>query len=205
MKVVTFDRVVTVTVQGFPTVLQPGARWIFADETFCSLWKDEEFAPFIIEVSNLEPMLADIPTPKDWKGKRVLFYRGRGIGDQLICSAASRYFAEVLGAQCFQACEISHKPLWRSNPYVGTPISMPIPLDAVWRGPKVAAFFAKSFFLEEVTEFDSSSEQPNAYDRLFSLLGVDPETVADEYKRPVYELASEDIAAREAWMKTVGF
>jgi ADP-heptose:LPS heptosyltransferase len=76
-------------------------------------------------------------------------------------------------------------------------------LDAVWKS-KGRPFFDKCFFFESVTEWDSDSEQPNVYDRLFRMIGLDSDRVPEKYKRPVFNLQQDEVVKRIDWLKTVG-
>jgi ADP-heptose:LPS heptosyltransferase len=118
-------------------------------------------------------------------------------------SAASRFFREMLGAEAFQLCDRVHEPLWAYNPYIGgAPLSVPMHLDTVWRS-KGKPFFSGAFFIESCTEWDNDSEQPNVYDRLFGMLGLNPSNIPDKFKRPVFSLHNNDIDNRLNWLKGV--
>jgi ADP-heptose:LPS heptosyltransferase len=134
----------------------------------------------------------------------VLFYRNRGIGDQLICSSLSRFFREILGAEAFQLSDRVHEPLWAYNPYIGNvPLSVPMHLDPVWRA-KGRPFFDAAYFFESATEWDNDSEQPNVYDRLFGMAGMEPSRVPAKFKRPIFSLQPDDINRRIDWLQRVG-
>jgi ADP-heptose:LPS heptosyltransferase len=92
--------------------------------------------------------------------------------------------------------------VWAFNAHIGgMPIAVPLHLDAVWKS-KGRPFFDKCFFFESVTEWDSDSEQPNVYDRLFAMLGLDPTRVPAKYKRPVFNLQPDEVCKRIDWLKT---
>src|SRR5258708_31734151 len=124
MKVITFSKRVTVsTTTGGPnghlaTVLcNPGERLLFNDDSAQSIELNQGNA-YLHEVTDYGP-LAPIPIPlRKWPGHRILFYRPRGIGDQLICSALSRYARQFLGAEAYQLCDKVYEPLWASNSYI---------------------------------------------------------------------------------------
>jgi Glycosyltransferase family 9 (heptosyltransferase) len=209
MRVITFAKRVTVTTKSGDHIEQigcnPGERLIFNDDDALSIQQDPGSARYILEVSDLKPYLAEMESrqPSNWRKSRVLFYRGRGVGDQLIVSAASRFFTEMLGATCFQATDRIHEPIWIGNPYIGSAaLAMPIHLDTVHRarGP---LFVQGAFFFESITEWDSDGEQPNVYDRLFTMLGLDPGRIVAKFKRPTLVLQKQDIDVRTKWLQQV--
>jgi ADP-heptose:LPS heptosyltransferase len=207
MRIITFSKRVTVTTKTPHYTAEipcnPGERLVFDDDNALSIQQDAGSARYIHEVSDLTPYVQEMNSrrPSHWRNKRVLFYRNRGIGDQLIASAASRFFTEMLGAQCFQASDRVHEPLWISNPFIGgAAISMPMNLDVIYRA-RGAGFVAGAFFLESISEWDSDGEQSNVYDRLFGILGLDPGRVAAKFKRPTLILQKQDIEFRDKWLR----
>jgi ADP-heptose:LPS heptosyltransferase len=177
---------------------------IFDDDNALTIQQNPGSARYIHEVSDLSPYIEEIRKPTHWAKKRVLFYRNRGIGDQLICSAASRFFTEMLGAECHQLADRVHEPIWGYNPYIqGAALSVPMHLDTVFRA-KGTPFFQGAFFFESITEWDSDGEQPNVYDRLFSMLGLDPARVSSKFKRPIISLQKPDVDKRIQWLQQVG-
>ena len=177
---------------------------VFDNDNTATIQHDPGSARYIHEITDLGPLLLENPKPERWRKQRVLFYRNRGIGDQLIMSSVARFFREMLGAEAFQLSDRVHEPLWAFNPYIGgAPLSVPMHLDAVWRA-KGSPFFAGSFFFESVTEWDNDSEQPNVYDRVFGMLGLNPDRVPTKFKRPVFSLQSSEIDTRITWLKNIG-
>jgi ADP-heptose:LPS heptosyltransferase len=208
MKIITFGRKVTVITRNgahnSEVSANPGERLIFDNENALTIQQNPDSARYIYEITDLNPLLAELPAPKSWTKMKVLFFRNRGIGDQLIASAGSRYFRETLGADSHQLCDRVHEPLWAYNPYIGgSALIPPLHLDAVWRAKKMHPFFDKAFFIESLTEWDNDSEQPNVYDRLFAMLGIRPETVSPKFKRPTFALQQEDIETRINWLRQV--
>jgi ADP-heptose:LPS heptosyltransferase len=209
MKVLTFSQKVTVTTNHGEhhanLTCNPGERLLFDDGNALSIQSNPNSAAYVLEVSDLVPMLSEIPRPMHWKKKRVLFYRNRGVGDQLIISAVSRFFREVLGADARQLSDRVHESFWAYNPYIATiPLSAPLHLDAVWRARPARPFFDGAFFIESATEWETDGEQPNVYDRLYSIVGLDPSRVPVRFKRPVFTLHVDDVDKRAAWLKAVG-
>lgn len=210
MKVITFSKKVTVlTTHGEHKAeisANPGERLLFDDDNALTIQQNPGSASYIYEVTDLGPLLRELPPVKNWRRRRVLFYRNRGIGDQLICSCLSRFFREILGAEAFQLSDRVHEPLWAYNPYIGSvPLSAPMHLDTVWRGTgNGKPFFPGSFFFESVTEWDNDSEQPNVYDRLFGMCGIEPSRVPAKFKRPIFSIQGEDINKRIDWLRQVG-
>jgi ADP-heptose:LPS heptosyltransferase len=210
VRIITFSKRVTVVTKCADCVAEiacnGGERLIFDDDNALSIQQDPGSAHYIESVTDLAPYLSELAAkrPANWRGKRVLFYRNRGIGDQLIASAASRFFSETLNAHCFQAAERVHEPLWLGNPYIsGSAFAMPLHLDTIYRS-KGPGFLSGAFFLESVSEWDSDGEQANVYDRLFAMLGLDPARVGAKYKRPSLTLRATDLSLRDAWLKKVG-
>ena len=143
-----------------------------------------DFMPFYLE---------HVRRPEKFRGKRVLFYRNRGIGDQLIASALSRFFNQMLKAQCYQLSDRIHELLWCGNQFIfGQPVRFPVSIDALIR-PHGHAFYDWFFPLESISEFDSEQEQGNVYDRMFSQAGFDPSRIPDEYKRPYWAITQKDL------------
>jgi len=208
MKVITFSRKVTVITKcgkhQAEVPCNPGERLIFDNDNALSIQQDPGSARYIFEVTDLEPLIKEMPRPARWAKRRVLFYRNRGIGDQLIISSASRFFAEILGAECFQLSDRIHEALWAFNPFIGgAALHMPMHLDTVWRS-NGKPFFPGAFFFESLTEWDSDGEQPNVYDRVYGMLGFEPDRIPAKFKRPVIALQKQDIDKRNQWLKQVG-
>jgi ADP-heptose:LPS heptosyltransferase len=208
MKVITFSKKVTVlTTHGEHKAeinANPGERLIFDDDNALTIQQNPGSVSYIHEVTDLNPLIRELPPVKNWRKRRVLFYRNRGIGDQLICSCLSRFFREILGAEAFQLSDRVHEPLWAYNPYIGNvPLSMPMHLDPVWRA-KGRPFFDAAFFFESATEWDNDSEQPNVYDRLFGMAGIEPSRVPAKFKRPIFSVQPDDINKRIDWLRQVG-
>jgi Glycosyltransferase family 9 (heptosyltransferase) len=210
MRIITFSRRVTVQTicagHHADIPCNGGERLIFDDDNALSIQQDPGSARYIDSVSDLAPYLTEMQgrRPANWRKTRVLFFRNRGLGDQLIASAASRFFSEMLGAHCHQAADRVHEPLWLGNPFIGgAAFLMPLHLDTVYRA-KGPAFVSGSFFLESVSEWDSDSEQANVYDRMFGMLGLDPGRVAAKFKRPTLMLHKSDLDLRDAWLQKVG-
>jgi ADP-heptose:LPS heptosyltransferase len=219
VKVITFSKKVTVlTTHGEHKVeisANPGERLVFDDDNALTIQQNPGSASYIFEVTDLGPLLRELPPVRNWRRRRVLFYRNRGIGDQLICSALSRFYREILGAEAFQLSDRVHEPIWAYNPYIGNvPLSMPMHLDPVWRAPSLdlktkeiipgKPFMHGAYFFESATEWDNDSEQPNIYDRLFGMCGIDPSRVPAKFKRPIFSLQTEDINKRLDWLRQVG-
>jgi ADP-heptose:LPS heptosyltransferase len=210
VRIITFSKRVTVVTKcaGHSAQIHcnAGERIIFDDDNALSIQQDPGSARYIDAVTDLAPYLEEMETrrPTHWRKARVLFYRNRGIGDQLIASAAGRFFNEMLGADCFQASDRVHEELWLGNPYIGgAALTMPLHLDTVYR-TKGPAFVQGAFFFESVSEWDSDGEQANVYDRLFSMLGLDPARVPAKFKRPTLTLQKGDLDFRDQWLKKVG-
>lgn len=210
MRIITFSKRVTVITKCAghcaEIPVNPGERLIFDEDNSLQIQQEPSSASYIESVSDLSPYLAEMAArpPASWRQAKVLIYRNRGIGDQLIVSAASRFFSEKLGSTCFQAVDRVHEPIWISNPFIGlAPLLMPLHLDILYRanGP---AFVQSAFFFESVSEWDSDGEQANVYDRLFAMLGFDPDQIGPKFKRPFIALQKTDIDARLKYLVKFG-
>ena len=176
MKVITFSKKVTVlTTHGEHKAeisANPGERLIFDDDNALTIQQNPGSASYIYEVTDLGPLLQELPPIKNWRRRRVLFYRNRGIGDQLICSALSRFFREILGAEAFQLSDRVHEPIWAYNPYIGNvPLSVPAHLDTVWRSRAEAQAGRLSSLKPSFQSagWDNDSQQSNVYDRFSAM------------------------------------
>jgi ADP-heptose:LPS heptosyltransferase len=202
MKIVSFCRRVNLVIQSGPnkvTISQnPGERILLDDITAQILPTD----PQTESVSDFAPYYANfVERPTKWRNKRVLFYRPRGIGDQLIASSLPRFFTDVLGAQCYQLADRVHESIWLGNPYIGgAPIAVPVSLDALVRF-KSRPFYDYFFPLESVSEWDCEPEQENVYDRLFAMCGF--YNVPDRFKTPVFQITPTDRNAWQEWIARV--
>jgi ADP-heptose:LPS heptosyltransferase len=67
-------------------------------------------------------------------------------------------------------------------------------------------FFDWSLFVEGVDGMPGwgLSDTESTYDALFRFAGVDPSTVAPEFKRPVFALNKTKIVERDHWLKQIG-
>ena len=199
MKLVSFCRRIRLVIQSglskTTISVNPGERIVLDDITAQVLPGD----PQIESISDFGPYYQNfVQRPTKWRNKRVLFYRPRGIGDQLIASCLSRFFTEMLGAKCYQLADRVHEPIWLGNPYIdGAPISVPIGIDSLVRF-KGRPFYDYAFFLESVSEWDSSAEQENVYDRLFAMIGF--REVPNRFKSPIFQVSQADRNAYQDWI-----
>ena len=149
--------------------------------------------------------------PKDWRDKRVLLSvhpsGGPGFGDELMAGCLPRYFKEVLGARPFQVFSPIFAEIWAANPFVtGPPVFAPTTLDPLLGFGEEPPFFDWSLFVEGVDGMPGwgLSDTESTYDALFRFAGVDPSTVAPEFKRPVFALNKAKIVERDDWLKQIG-
>jgi hypothetical protein len=149
--------------------------------------------------------------PKDWRDKRVLLSvhpsGGPGFGDELMAGCLPRYFKEVLGARPFQVFSPIFAEIWAANPFVtGPPVFAPTTLDPLLGFGREPPFFDWSLFVEGVDGMPGwgLSDTESTYDALFRFAGVDPSTVAPEFKRPVFALNKTKIVERDDWLKQIG-
>jgi ADP-heptose:LPS heptosyltransferase len=195
MKIVSFAKPLTVTtVLGDPTdpesklfhmSCNPGERYLLNDDQSQHILNAKD--NMLDTMSDFEPLYKDyVKRPLSFKGQRVLFYRCRGIGDQLVASALARYFTEKLKSTCFQLSDRGHEELWVGNPFIqGLPVRFPLGIDAVMPFNK-KPFYNYAFFIESLAEWNTEPEQRNVYDTMFNMVGIDHSHVPPEYKRPVY-------------------
>jgi ADP-heptose:LPS heptosyltransferase len=183
--------------------MNPGERCIVNDDMAASVMgaKDNK----LLSISDFDPFYkANVSRPAHFRDKNVLFYRNRGIGDQLAVSCLSRFFSEKLRAKCFQLSDRLHEPLWVGNPYIyGMPIRFPLSIDSLIRF-KGRPFYDYFIPMESVAEWNQEPEQLNFYDEMFVLAGFDPDRVPNEYKRPVWGIVPEDLSVLEKWKKEFG-
>src|SRR6202035_2000057 len=159
MKIVTFkeQKMLRKTNDTFfeDLLFNPGERYIVDD--FCQNQIYTGIPDSIHECSDLTPLLQK-RMPESWVNKKVLFYRGVGLGDELMLTGVVRYFREVLHAMPYVVCPAMHRPIWthefeHSDSLCSHPISIPMHLDPVWRAAG-KPFFDYAFFLESVSEWD---------------------------------------------------
>jgi Glycosyltransferase family 9 (heptosyltransferase) len=132
---------------------------------------------------------------------------GPGFGDELMAGCLPRYFKEVLGAQPFQVSSPIFVEIWAANPFVtGPPVFIPTTLDPLVGFGEEPPFFDWSLFVEGVDGMAGwgLSDTESTYDVLFRFAGVDPSTVAPEFKRPVFVLSKTNIVERDEWLKQIG-
>ncbi len=206
VKIVSFYRPVVIqtaiigqdTVKGVPKTppvmmaVNPGERVIINDQDEAQI---RSVGGVAMDVTDFWPFYQHhVQRPTNFRGKRILFYRGRsGWGDQLIASSLSRFFTEMLKADCFQLSNRIHELFWAANPYIhNSAVRFPLSIDSLIRF-KGRPFFDWFFPFESVSEFDVEPEQGNVYDRLFSLCGLDPERIHEKYKRPYWTITERDI------------
>lgn len=204
MKILSFDRAVKMNSQyadkKFQVHFNPGTRYVIED--YGAKDVEENCPDGCIEcMLDLDEFI--LTPPRNWSEKRVLFYIfacAGGYGDQLMAGCLPRYFKEVLGAKPYQVCHPLFEDLWNGNPYItGRPLLVPLALDGVWRWD-AKNFFDWSMFIEK----EEYTEPENTYDQLFRRAGIDPATVDDEFKRPVFHLTQANIDVRDEWLKQVG-
>lgn len=213
MQIVTFNRRVSIqqeiknTKTKIVMAMNPGTRYLLDQETANHLQADPT-TTFLEKVTDFEPYYKGLERPPHWRGKRVLFYRNHGIGDQLMFSMLPRVFADILGAIPYVLCNRIYEYFWINNDKVhGPPLEFPVHLDTVWRAkaknqklqPK--PFFDYCFFVESVSEWDTEQEQLNVYDRLLEMCGLEPESIPDQYKKPYFPLTQVDIDSRADYLE----
>jgi ADP-heptose:LPS heptosyltransferase len=183
--------------------VNPGERQIINDEMAAQIMSARDAK--VESVSDFGPFYqVNVQRPLKFRDKRILFYRNRGIGDQLGASCLSRFFTEKLGAKCFQLVDRLHEHLWVGNPFIsGMPARFPLSIDSLLRF-KGRPFYDYFISMESVAEWNTEPEQANFYDTMFSLAGFDPSNVPNDYKRPVWGTLPEDDQALAKWKEKFG-
>jgi hypothetical protein len=223
MKVISFSRTVNLDIlygEGLKTalILNAGQKYILQDSYVKTLQdKYPCYHDHLRELSDPASYLRrDFSwmqgrDPKDWQDKRVLLSvhpsGGAGFGDELMAGCLPRYFKEVLGAQPFQVSNPIFAEIWAANPFVtGPPVFLPTTLDPFLGFGEEPPFFDWSLFVEGVDGRAGwgLSDTESTYDALFRFAGVDPSTVAPEYKRPVFVLNKTRIVERDVWLNQIG-
>src|SRR6266403_4141670 len=103
MKIISFTQPVLVQTQtgvAAPVVyaVNPGERQIINDDMAAQIMSATDSK--IESVSDFGPFYnVNVQRPIKFRDKRVLFYRNRGIGDQLGASCLARFFTEKLNAK----------------------------------------------------------------------------------------------------------
>jgi hypothetical protein len=223
MKVISFSQTVSSDIlygEGLktPLILNAGQKYILPDTYVKGL--QDKYPYYHDHLSELSDPAAYLRRdfdwmqerdPKDWHDKRVLLSvhpsGGPGFGDELMAGCLPRYFKEVLGAQPFQVFSPIFAEIWAANPFVtGPPVFAPTTLDPLLGFGEEPPFFDWSLFVEGVDGMAGwgLSDTESTYDALFRFAGVDPNTVAPEFKRPVFVLDKTNIVERDEWLKEIG-
>ena len=223
MKVISFSRTVTFDIvygEDFKTVLilNAGQKYLLQD-TYVKMFEEKypSYQDHLKELSDPASYLRrdfdwmQQRDPKDWHDKRVVLSvhpsGGAGFGDELMSGCLTRYFKEILGAHPFQVSNPILAEIWAANPFVtGPPIFFPTTLEPLTGSDEEPPFFDWSLFVEGVDGKAGwgFSDTECTYDALFRFAGVDPGTVAPEFKRPVFRLNRTRIAERDDWLKQIG-
>lgn len=178
-------------------------RIILSDDIALQVMKDN--MEIIYTISDFLPLYYGLtPRPAKFRGKKVLFYRNRGVGDQIACTALSRFFTEKLGAICYQLSDPNHEDFWFGNPYIqNSPVKFPAAIDSFIRY-KGKAPYDYFFALQSVTEWVQEPDQGNFIDHLFCLCGIDPANVEPSYKLPLWGYTDHDLFMYRIWCMKMG-
>ena len=119
-------------------------------------------------------------------------HRDRGIGDHLFMTGPLAYMRHLSqntleiywhAAADRSAILAGNQDLVNKSPLLG-----PVIYDCLPR-------YHYHWLVNSVSEYTEEPDQPNVYDALFQLAGVDPESVAPRWKRPFVYLAGDDSRA----------
>jgi len=125
--------------------------------------------------------------------KKILVerYRGRGVGDLLFMTGPLNYIRHISGhsakiefyalAERSQVLQL-HPALAHKSTLAG-----PLIYDTINQ-------YDYQWFSDCVTEYDEEKDQLNVYDALFKQIGIDPQSVGAEFKRPSIHLDEQDFA-----------
>jgi ADP-heptose:LPS heptosyltransferase len=124
------------------------------------------------------------PVPPSGAAPNVLLYRHAAFGDQLIATAIARYVKATWPDCRLDIATSAHvASLWTG--LADSAISIPMPLEAV-------RSYDWHLFYDEMFESNSHPDQGNGYDDFYRWIGIRPETVADEFKRPWVQILDSD-------------
>jgi len=116
-------------------------------------------------------------------------HRDRGIGDILFTTGPLAYLQNTNSQtiQIFYYANTDRSHVLHGNPALHNemPMSGPVIYDTL-------PLYHYHWFIESATEYDEEPEQQNVYDALYRQIGIDPEKVAPEFKRPVLKAYKAD-------------
>ena len=133
------------------------------------------------------------------RGASVLIerYRERGIGDLLFLTGPMNYLRFLSGNEVgIDMYALSDRGLiLNGHPALryGSTMAGALPYDFL-QG------YDYHWFVDTATEYDEEPDQLNVYDCLFKNLGLDPDVVPIEYKRPSVNLTEEDFKHLDAFL-----
>lgn len=153
-------------------------------------------SPFVQSISDLKngkffkPFQAS--SDVNLRGASVLIerYRERGIGDILFLTGPMNYLRYMSGnevnidmyALADRGVILNQHPALRH----GSTMAGPLRYDDLQH-------YDYHWFVDTATEYDEEPDQLNVYDALFKQLGINPENVPAEYKRPTVNLTADDL------------
>jgi hypothetical protein len=174
-------------------LLNPRRRYILnADAT-------EDLGPYVETMSDLEAASLYRPLRKfagldqaRLPGASVLIerYRDRGIGDLLFTTGPLAYLQHITGGQlrAYLYAYAERGAILNNCPFLAdkSPLVGPLLYDDL-------PHYDYHWFVDTVTEYTEEPDQDNVYDALFRSLGVVPESVSSQFKRPVVALHESEI------------
>jgi ADP-heptose:LPS heptosyltransferase len=116
-------------------------------------------------------------------------HRDRGLGDLLFTTGPLAYLQHVSShsAQIFYYASTDRSHVLHGNPalFNEMPLCGPVIYDTL-------QLYHYHWFIESATEYDEEPEQMNVYDSLYKQIGLEPEKIPVEFKRPVLKAYKAD-------------
>lgn len=160
-------------------MLNPNRRYILSAKSL------DEIKPFVETVSDLKSaaLLRPVDGRRNLNRAKILVERNRerGIGDLLFMTGPLSYLQHLGGNEVqIDLYALSDRGFVLSgHPALnrGAVLYGPVEYDGL-------RAYNYHWFVDSVTEFDSEPDQQNVYDALYRQLGLDPDDIDRQWKRP---------------------
>ncbi len=155
----------------------PRVPYIFSFSQFDAINATEPVSKLIVSDSLFWPRLpAFTVRPTGGRGESVLFFTGAGgYGDQIMAWPVAKVLHDM-GYRVHILCDPGNDHLWGWFSWVASVRVMPFPLSETEDFDHLALY-------AYVTNVDEHAGQPHPTDHLFRLIGIDPTTVPETFKR----------------------
>jgi len=136
------------------------------------------------------------------RGGKILVerHRDRGIGDHLFMTGIFKLLHHLTGNTCqiYQYALHTRSAWLHGCPWLAseTCLTGPLCYDTLHA-------YDHHWFVDQATEYTSEHDQLNVYDALVKSIGLRPETIADEYKRPYVTVMPDDEKKRDTFFNRV--